>query len=111
MAKSIFTLRQYKLNINNKIVRIFQVHKYRTGYDMIQHYFDNKKAGMLLPCTEYFVESKKSGENLVWSLEDIARENSEEVYDISVHGSLHKYDWSYNEEDKTNYATLSEIGW
>ena len=108
MAKNIYTLRKYKLKINDKIVWYFMVKDYKVGYSLLSAYNANKKAGMLLPCTEYFLENKKSGINHIHGLEKMVKEDGDEVYDIRVHGLLHNYNWEYDEETETNIGTLKE---
>ena len=107
--KYIYTMREYKLKINDKIVWYFRVQGYKVGYSLLSAYEANKKkAGMLLPCVEYFLESKTSGISKIAGLQNMVKEDGDEVYDIDVHGSLNNYDWRYDEETKTNIGTLKE---
>lgn len=106
--KYIYTMQEYKLKINDKIVWYFRVQGYKVGYSLLSAYEANKKAGMLLPCVEYFLESKTSGIFKIAGLQNMVKENGDEVYDTDVHGLLSNYDWKYDEETKTNVGTLKE---
>lgn len=44
MAKNIYTLRKYKLKINDKIVWYFMVKDYKVGYSLLSAYNANKKS-------------------------------------------------------------------
>lgn len=106
--KYIYTMQEYKLKINDKIVWYFRVQGYKVGYSLLSAYEANKKAGMLLPCVEYFLESKTSGIFKIAGLQNMVKENGDEVYDTDVYGLLSNYDWKYDEETKTNVGTLKE---
>lgn len=106
--KYIYTMQEYKLKINDKIVWYFRVQGYKVGYSLLSAYEANKKSWNAFTLRGIFLESKTSGISKITGLQNMVKEDGDEVYDTDVHGLLSNYDWKYDEETKTNIGTLKE---
>lgn len=110
MNKKIYTLQQYKMNINGKEVFYFTTEYYLTEYENALFSFGKSTICKdIKPFAEIFQINKKQAEMARAGLENcFERDPDCELWTFSQHGAFSDYDWQWNEEEKANYGTKRE---
>lgn len=105
MAKKIYTLQHYKMNINDEEVWQFAIVAYPTFGNAL-NVFGKSYCSEIKLCIEEFMSSRAEARRELEKIEKYMLETRRKIFNYKDYGSPEDYNWDWNEEERTNYGTL-----
>ena len=108
MAKNIYTLQHYKMNINGEETWSFEIKTYST-YANILHSWGKSICKGLEPCIEEFIPSKKEAFERKKDMGEYMLGTGRKLWNYQKLGMHRDYNWEYDETERSYIGTPKEV--